>query len=183
MAGVQVRITKPEFNLREKLNKLDYGRVPYEKMPAGTVIQHVFNHNAGTNHLTTTNSSFTDLSFSVSISPLFSDSLMLIEYSSLGQQPNTAVGASAVTIYRDNTTNIGSTSHSAMGLAVVGEFGNTSTGGGIYVTAPINFFVYDTPNTTSTTKYSIYGRTTSSGTAYIAHSGVSRTLSVKEIKQ
>ena len=34
-----VRITKPEFNLREKLNKLDYGRVPYQKMPAGSVIQ------------------------------------------------------------------------------------------------------------------------------------------------
>ena len=34
-----VRITKPEFNLREKLSELDYSRVPYEKMPAGSVIQ------------------------------------------------------------------------------------------------------------------------------------------------
>ena len=34
-----VRITKPEFNLREKLTELDYGRVPYEKMPSGSVIQ------------------------------------------------------------------------------------------------------------------------------------------------
>ena len=34
-----VRITKPEFNLREKLNELDYGQVPYEKMPLGSVIQ------------------------------------------------------------------------------------------------------------------------------------------------
>ena len=175
-----VRITKPEFNLREKLNKLDYGRVPYEKMPAGTVIQHVFNHDAGTSHLSTTSGTFTDMSFSVSISPLFSDSIMLIEWSALGQQPNTAVAASAVTIYRNNTTDIGSTAHSAMGLAVVGEF---SSSGGVYVTAPINFFVYDTPNTTSTTKYSIYGRTTGSGIAYISHSGVSRTLSVKEIRQ
>ena len=33
-----VRITKPEFNLREKLTELDYGRVPYEKMPKGSVI-------------------------------------------------------------------------------------------------------------------------------------------------
>tara|TARA_B100000575_G_C23131550_1_gene656446 strand:- start:581 stop:1117 length:537 start_codon:yes stop_codon:yes gene_type:complete len=175
-----VRITKPEFNLREKLNKLDYGRVPYEKMPAGTVIQHVFNHDGGTSHLSTTSGSFVDLSFSVSISPLFSDSIMLIEWSALGQQPNTAVAASAVTIYKNNTTDIGSTVNSSMGLAVVGEFGSN---GGIYVTAPINFFVYDTPNTTSTTKYSIYGRTTGSGIAYISHSGVSRTLSVKEIRQ
>ena len=34
-----VRISKPEFNLREKLNELDYSRVPYEKMPAGSIIQ------------------------------------------------------------------------------------------------------------------------------------------------
>jgi len=175
-----VRVSKPEFNLREKLTELDYGRVPYHKMPAGTVIQHVFNHDGGNSHLTTTSGTFTDLSFSVSITPYFTNSLMLIEWSALGQQPNTAVAGSAVTIYRDNTTNIGSTVQSAMGLNVVGEFG---TNGGIYVTAPINFFVYDTPNTLSTTKYSIYGRTTGSGTAYISHSGVSRTLSVKEIRQ
>ena len=175
-----VRISKPEFNLREKLTELDYGRVPYHKMPAGTVIQHVFNHDGGNSHLTTTSGTFTDLSFSVSITPYFTNSLMLIEWSALGQQPNTAVAGSAVTIYRDNTTDIGSTVQSAMGLNVVGEFG---TNGGIYVTAPINFFVYDTPNTLSTTKYSIYGRTTGSGTAYISHSGVSRTLSVKEIRQ
>ena len=178
-----IRVSKPEFNLREKLTELDYGRVPYHKMPAGTVIQHIFNTNGGTSHLTTTSGTFTDMSFSVSITPYFTNSLMLIEWSALGQQPNTAVAASAVTIYRDNATNLGSTSNSAMGLNVVGEFGNTSTGGAIYVTAPINFFVYDTPNTLSTTKYSIYGRTTGSGTAYISHSGVTRTLSVKEIRQ
>ena len=34
-----VRVTKPEFNLREKLSELDYSRVPYEKMPAGSIIQ------------------------------------------------------------------------------------------------------------------------------------------------
>ena len=34
-----VRITKPEFNLREKLTELDYDRVPYHKMPAGSIIQ------------------------------------------------------------------------------------------------------------------------------------------------
>ena len=34
-----VRIEKPAFNLRDKLSELDYGRVPYEKMPSGSVIQ------------------------------------------------------------------------------------------------------------------------------------------------
>ena len=101
-----IRVSKPEFNLREKLTELDYGRVPYHKMPAGTVIQHIFNTNGGTSHLTTTSGTFTDMSFSVSITPYFTNSLMLIEWSALGQQPNTAVAASAVTIYRDDTTNL-----------------------------------------------------------------------------
>ena len=34
-----VRANKPEFNIREKLKSLDYSHVPYEKMPAGSVIQ------------------------------------------------------------------------------------------------------------------------------------------------
>ena len=34
-----VIVQKPEFNLREKLTELDYSRVPYEKMPAGSIIQ------------------------------------------------------------------------------------------------------------------------------------------------
>ena len=34
-----VRITKQEFNLRDKLNYLDFDRVPYDKMPAGSIIQ------------------------------------------------------------------------------------------------------------------------------------------------
>ena len=34
-----VRVNKPQTNLREELNRLDYARVPYEKMPAGSVLQ------------------------------------------------------------------------------------------------------------------------------------------------
>ena len=38
-----VRISKPEFNLREKITELDYGHVPYQKMPVGSVVQVAFN--------------------------------------------------------------------------------------------------------------------------------------------
>jgi hypothetical protein len=34
-----VRINKPQLNIRDKLNELDYGHVPYDKMPGGSVIQ------------------------------------------------------------------------------------------------------------------------------------------------
>ena len=36
-----VLVTKEEFNLRSKLNELNFSTVPYEKMPAGTIIQYV----------------------------------------------------------------------------------------------------------------------------------------------
>jgi hypothetical protein len=34
-----VRVNKSPINIREKLNELDYDRVPYDKMPAGSVIR------------------------------------------------------------------------------------------------------------------------------------------------
>lgn len=35
---MSIRVSKPEFNLREKLTELDYSQVPYHKMPAGSII-------------------------------------------------------------------------------------------------------------------------------------------------
>ena len=34
-----IRIEKPAFNLRSKLNDLDFGQVPLQKMPTGSIIQ------------------------------------------------------------------------------------------------------------------------------------------------
>ena len=34
-----VRISKPEFNLRDTLSELNYDKVPYHKMPQGSIIQ------------------------------------------------------------------------------------------------------------------------------------------------
>ncbi len=38
-----VRVEKPEFNLRSKLNELDYKILPFEKAPRGSIIQTVVN--------------------------------------------------------------------------------------------------------------------------------------------
>ena len=172
-----INVSKPEFNLRDKLNQLDYGHVPYEKMPAGSIIQYNYDTGIG-QHFTTTSGSWTNLNWSVSICPRFANSLILVELSAIGQAPNTTIGVSAVTIFRNGTTNIGDTSNANFGLSVVGDLQETG-----YVTSPQTFFVFDKPNTTSNTTYNLYGRTSNSGTAYCVHSGVTRTLSVKEIKQ
>ena len=173
-----VRIENPAFNLRTKLNDLDYGVVPLVKMPAGSIIQ--YNYVTGTGqHFTTTSGSWANLNWSVSICPRFANSLILVELSAIAQQPNTVTGVSAVTIYRNNTTNIGDTSNGNFGLSCVGDIGN----GGVFITTPQTFFLFDRPNTTDNTSYNLWGRTSNGGTAYCVHSGVTRTLSVKEIKQ
>ena len=41
------RVIKPAFNFREKLTELDYAKVPYEKMPSGSVIQVKQNYHTG----------------------------------------------------------------------------------------------------------------------------------------
>ena len=55
-----VRISKPAFNLRDKLTQLDYGHVPYEKMPAGSVIQSTYRRTATQSETTSSSWSGTD---------------------------------------------------------------------------------------------------------------------------
>ena len=174
-----VLVSKEAFNLRSKLNELNFSTVPYEKMPPGSVIQHSYNQTRANGHMTTTSSSFADMSYSVSITPHFSNSLLLIEWQGIGQQPNTHHSVSIITVYRNNTTNLGD-STSLHGMSAVGDFASS---GGVYVTAPNSFFLYDEPETTQKVSYHLWGKTSNSGTAYVSHNGVTNCLSVKEIRR
>ena len=69
-----VRITKPEFNLREKLTELDYGRVPFQKMPIGSIIQ-VKNAQRDTSLALTANGDILETTFT----PFRSDSRVIID--------------------------------------------------------------------------------------------------------
>ena len=76
-----VRVTKPAFNLREKLSELDYSRVPYDKMPAGSIIQTNytrFDYSGTNNEFETTSSSYQASPFLVNISPKFSSSIITL---------------------------------------------------------------------------------------------------------
>ena len=174
-----IRAHKPEFNFREKLKELDYSHVPYEKMPAGSVIQVKTLKESNNSHLTTTSSSWVTMNYEIDFYPKFANSLILFQWSAPGQQPNTAVGASDITVFRsidDGTAiNLG---HSIHGFMMIGDFQEDG-----FVTASGAFHGYDSPNTTSKVTYSIYGKTTSSGTAYIAHGSATRYFSVMEIRQ
>jgi len=81
-----VRISKPEFNLRDKLTELDYSRVPYEKMPAGSIIQVVFGSTtteASRHHSNNggTETHIFDTNLSATISPRFNTSKILVHIS------------------------------------------------------------------------------------------------------
>jgi hypothetical protein len=73
-----VRIQKPAFNIREKLSELDFGHVPYEKMPAGSVIQ--YNYRSVLNDsFATSSSTMTDITnFYVDIAPKSANNLLVV---------------------------------------------------------------------------------------------------------
>ena len=70
------RITKPAFNFREKLTELDYAKVPYEKMPSGSVIQVKQNYHTGNASYGATNSA-AEL-FGINIFPKLKTSSFLV---------------------------------------------------------------------------------------------------------
>ena len=47
-----VRVNKPFFNIREKIKELDFFRLPYQKMPPGSVVQVLFNQSNTANNQT-----------------------------------------------------------------------------------------------------------------------------------
>jgi|2_EtaG_2_1085320.scaffolds.fasta_scaffold125215_1 hypothetical protein len=71
-----IKVSKPAINIREKLNDLDFDKVPFQKMPAGSVVQVV----QGTTTTYTANSSatFADTTLTATISPSSSKSKILV---------------------------------------------------------------------------------------------------------
>ena len=47
-----VRVNKPFFNIREKIKELDFFRLPYQKMPPGSIVQVVYNMSTTANNQT-----------------------------------------------------------------------------------------------------------------------------------
>ena len=72
---MSVRVEKQEFGLREKLNELEFDKLPYHKMPVGTILQVRQSHN--TSNVTISSSSYTNLR-ELTINPISRNSLMYI---------------------------------------------------------------------------------------------------------
>ena len=76
-----LRISKPSFNIREKINEMD-GEVPRHKMPAGSIIQVVQGKLTSQTESSAGAGTPVDVGLSVSMSPHFKDSKVLVELDS-----------------------------------------------------------------------------------------------------
>ena len=96
-----VRVNKDAFNIREKLSELDYGHVPYDKMPAGSIIQVKRESSNSSNQTPSGLSTWTDVNPTVTITPKRASNLIIIETSVMCiSQNNSYVG---FRLLRDST--------------------------------------------------------------------------------
>ena len=79
-----VRISKPEFNLRDKLSELDYFILPYDKIPPGGIVQSKVKYSNNTT-FTTSADAWTSLNtvgqvdYTMKITPKFLGSKLIFE--------------------------------------------------------------------------------------------------------
>ena len=170
------RITKPEFNLREKISELDYSRVPYQKMPAGSIIQLV----AGETEYRTATASGTyqPTDMFATISPKFATSQIYITLGGDGNNNGTG-NQMYMTYYR--SIDGGSFSN----LATNGRNDTTSidqnygfamiNGHDSRIHVPVAMPFLDSPNTTSQVTYKVYIRNNGTGSVeFPANDGYQR---------
>ena len=151
-----VIVQKPEFNLREKLSELNYGQVPYEKMPVGSVIQVAFNTLYGS-AIGTTSSAFQDSGLFVDISPRFLSSKIIVSASVDAQTGNAAGKGVEYTFFRNIGADATATSPS------VNLLQDSAQGNYISYASPNGYnheraamLSEDNPNTTERVQYRVF---------------------------
>ena len=170
-----VRANKPEFNIREKLKSLDYSHIPYDKMPAGSIIQ-VATNDANTS-ISTNSSAYSDFTgASINFSPKLSNSKLLITFNGALRQfaLGNARGRIPYGLKRNGTQ-----------IVYFGEemqvrnlnFGSSS----VEFTSKFYFETIDSPGTTDATTYTWHYRSIDS--AAVDTGGQTYRQTIYEIKQ
>ena len=151
-----VIVQKPEFNLREKLSELEFGTLPYEKMPAGSVIQVAFNSLYGS-AIGTTSSSFQDSGLFVNISPRFLSSKIIVSASVDAQTGNAAGRGVEYTFFRNIGADATATSPSVNLLqeSAQGNYISYASPDG-YIHERAAMLTEDNPNTTERVQYRVF---------------------------
>ena len=178
-----VRITKQEFNLRDKLNYLDFDRVPYDKMPAGSIIQTNytrFDYSGTNNEFETTSSTYQASPFLVNISPKFSTSIIKIQ-AAINIKQNTGSNYMQVALYKD----IGGGGYNYFSGGTTGHgFITFRVSGGSTTWDHVNFTAFDRPQTTKEVTYRLYLKSNdNSQNVRIGENSADEYLSAMEIRQ
>ena len=159
-----VRVSKPEFNLREKISELDFDRVPYQKMPSGSIIQLV----AGETQFRTATSSQTyqPTDMFATISPKFATSQI---YITLGGDANN--NGSGHFMYMTYYRSIDGGSYSNLATNGRNDSNGVNQNYGIAMHSGHDSRIHtnvampflDSPNTISPVTYKVYIRSLTSG--------------------
>jgi len=172
-----VRITKPEINFREKISELDFDKVPYDKMPYGSIIQLV----AGETEFRTATSSGTyqPTDMYATITPRFASSKIYITLGGDGNNNGTG-NQMYMTYYR----HILGQNKDFENLATNGRNDSTSidqnygfamiNGHNSRIHVPVAMPFLDSPNTTSQVTYKVYIRSQSGTVEFPANDGYQR---------
>jgi len=169
-----VRVSKPAFNLRDKLSELDFGQVPFQKMPAGSILQVVYAQTR-TQQVTTSQSFVDATNMFVDISPRFSNSEMLITVHTVGQ----VSGSRARFDIHKSTTNSRISGHSSDD----GTNYSISAFEGNAINHVVHFTIRDTANTTELIRYKLQFNNTGGSQTFVQGNYSVGTITVMEIKQ
>ena len=176
-----VKVSKPAINVREKLAELDYGHVPYHKMPAGSVIQTV--SGTYTNRVVTSSTAFVPTGFYVEINPKSKNSKVFVSISTSGNNNNQVGHDLYYTLFRitDTSLNLGSSSYGFGGLRTNAP----ASGVNNRLEVPISMNYFDSVDSTDTIKYEIYIRSENSSSFVEVPQliGAITSITAQEIKQ
>jgi len=182
-----VKFTKPEINIREKLNELDYDHVPYHKMPAGSVIQTVSETYNG--RIGTASTAFVSTGYYVEISPKMNNSNIFISISTSGNNNNSVGHDLFITLYRiaddgyhhPTALNLGHATYGITGLRTNGA----ASGINNRLEVPVSMNYLDAAEDLKKIKYEIWFRSESSSTTVEMPMlvGMLTSITAMEIKQ
>ena len=185
-----VKVSKPEFNLRSKLNEIG-GKVSYENMPSGSIIQQRIAKGYGTGSTSHTSTSFQPIpQFEMEFTPRLPNSLIKIELQiQYWFDSASAANYAIFTVYRDCTVNL---SDIPVSLDMNASYTGTSSSKGIWFganTPNANYNdsavvrVFDKPHSTDQIIYKPYSRLYASGRLYWNWGSQHDSMVISEIKQ
>ena len=156
---MSIRVSKSEFNLRDKLNELD-GRVPFHKMPSGSILQVTQGYINSRSQTTSTN--YVASGLSGIISPKMSTSKVLVTVTSTVNWVSGAATAAFIIrrkveeLYLANSP-LGNTGHGNVNNpdgATMAAYANDGSGSNNQM--PMTVQWWDAPGTTSPITYELW---------------------------